>query len=369
MSLSLDPVHGRVARRFALGGTPIASRLISSGHIHVTVALTVETAAGPREYILQCVNHHVFEQPLEVMANMHRVTRHIRAKLAAIPGADAERGTLTIVPTLTGDDCEHIDGHWWRVFTMITGARSYDVAEDAEMAYEAALAFGRFQALLADLPGEPLYDTIPNFHNAPKRLEAFLAKVQEDPHGRAADCREQIDFALEHQHLVHRLTGALERGELPTRIVHNDTKINNVLLAEGTRKALCVIDLDTVMPGTVLYDFGDQVRSTAGRFDEGTLDLASVKLDLALFEGLVRGYLEAAGDMLTPAEIDGIAVAGQVITFTQGVRFLTDHLNGDGYFRIHHPGQNLERTRVQFTYVRDMIAKREAMEAIVARYR
>lgn len=358
-----------VAQQFELPGPLTSSTLLTNGHIHDTYVVVCQSPTGPRRYILQNINTYVFRRPVEMMDNIHRVTSHLRGKLAATPGGDPVRQTLRIVPAAGGDLCySRDDGTCWRGLDFIEDARTFDVAQNHQQALEAARAFGRFQKLLLDLPGERLHETIPNFHHTPTRFAALQAAIAADRVNRAADCAADIKFALAREPLANLLAKPLASGHLPERVCHNDTKINNVLFDDQTGKGLCVIDLDTVMPGSVLYDFGDQVRTTAGNFAEDEADHRKVLLDLDYYEALVQGYLEEAGSFLTRMEVEHLASAGQLITFEIGIRFLADHLDGDRYFRIHREGQNLARARTQFAYVADMERKAEAMARVVANH-
>jgi Ser/Thr protein kinase RdoA (MazF antagonist) len=242
------------------------------------------------------------------------------------------------------------------------------VPESADQVGHAARAFGRFTALIADLPPPRLHETIPGFHDTPGRLRAFVEAVEADAAGRAASCRPEIDFVLEREPMTSRLTDLLARGDVPERITHNDTKINNVMIDDATGAGVCVIDLDTVMPGLVMYDFGDAVRTGANPAAEDERDLSKVRIDLQMFDRLARGYLAETRDLLTAAEVDQLAFSAQLITFEIGLRFLADHLSGDAYFKIHRPGHNLDRARTQFAMVRDMEEKAERMGAVVRRH-
>jgi hypothetical protein len=223
--------------------------------------------------------------------------------------------------------------------------------------------------MLADLPSPPLHETIPDFHHTPKRFAAFREAVEADPLGRAAECREEIEYCMGLESRTGIVSDALASGEIPNRVTHNDTKINNVLFDEATGEGICVIDLDTVMPGSALYDFGDMVRTSAGHFEENEKDLSKVFVDLDRFECLVRGYLDAGRDFLTKREIDLLCFSGVLLTFECGIRFLGDYLKGDVYFKIHHPEENLDRARTQFELVRSIYEHEDAMQGIVKRYR
>lgn len=339
-----------------------------SGHINDTFLSRWDHQGRCVRYIIQRINHHVFKQPHRLMENIDRVTRHVRHKLEAVPGTNLERECLAILRTGDGalvycDD----QGDYWRMYNFVEGTRTYDVCTNPRHAYEAAKAFGRFQRLVTDLPGDRLHDTIPYFHHTPRRLQALEDAVRADAHGRAAGAREEIDFVFSRAAFASLVTDRLEDGRLSERITHNDTKLNNVLMDEQVDLAVCVIDLDTVMNGSVLYDFGDMVRTCGRTSVEDEPDLRKVGVNLDAFEALARGYLEGAAGFLTPPEVELLVAAGRLITLTIGIRFLTDYLSGDSYFRIHRPGQNLDRARVHFRLVAEMETLEERMEAIVER--
>jgi Ser/Thr protein kinase RdoA (MazF antagonist) len=254
------------------------------------------------------------------------------------------------------------------MYVFVKDARTVDVCTNPDQAYAAAWAFGDFQASLIDLPGPALHETIPYFHHTPRRFAALEEALRRDPENRAGGARREIDFCLAHRPLASAITDLIAAGRLPERVTHNDTKINNVMLDNQSGAGVCVIDLDTVMTGCALYDFGDMVRTMPRTAAEDEQDLAKVAIDLTLFEALTRGYLAAGRPFLTPRELEELPIAGQVITFTIGIRFLTDYLLGDVYFKIHRPGQNLDRARVQFKMVESMEQQLAAMTAIVRKY-
>ncbi len=352
-----------VARAFEIEGTVVHAEPWGSGHIHDTWRVTT---TAKRRFLFQRVNHEVFEDPAQVTETIRRVTDHVRAKLAAAGVSDLDRRVLTLVPTRGGDLC-HRDGkgRWWRAFLFVDGARSHDVAASPAVAYQAALAFGRFQHALGDLPPPRLPETLPGFHDTPGRFATFQRAVESDAAGRASGAAAEIDFARAREAETTVLLDAHAAGDVPERITHNDTKINNVLFDDATGEGLCVIDLDTVMPGLGLYDFGDLVRTSTCTAPEDERDLEQVRARPDLFEGLARGYLEAMGERLTETERGLLAFSGRLITFTIGLRFLTDHLAGDPYFKTHRPGHNLDRCRAQFALLRSLEAQDEDFSAIV----
>lgn len=359
----------QVGEAFNLPGVFHSAEPYGSGHINDTYKACWMEGQTPRLYIHQRINHLVFKNPVNLMDNIERVTVHQRKKLLARPGAQPEREALSVIPAHDGRPFFQDDqGNFWRTYIFITKARTYDVCRDLNMARESARAFGQFQADLADLNGKRLHDTIPWFHHTPRRFKALEDAIERDPHNRAAGIRPEIDFCLKHKPMTGKLTDLIERGIMPERITHNDTKINNVMIDDDSGRGICVIDLDTVMVGCVLYDFGDMVRSVTRTSDEDEPDLNRVNMDPAMFEALAVGYLESAGAFLQPVEIDNMAFSGELITFTIGLRFLTDHLLGDTYFKIHRPGHNLDRARVQFKLVSELEREHDRLQKIVDQY-
>lgn len=356
-----------IAAEFALDGSIVSAAPYGSGHINDTYKVETGTGSATRRYVLQRINHHVFRRPDDLMANVERVCAHAYAKLRNAGDPDADRRTLRLIPTRSGRSW-HVDatGNRWRCYHFIEGATGHDVVRSPAQAYAAAKAFGAFQSLLADLPGERLRETIPDFHHTPARFARFQEALAKDAHGRAALAVPEIAFALARAGDVGVVVDALRAGTLPERVTHNDTKLNNVLLDDVTQEGVCVIDLDTVMPGSVLYDFGDLVRTSTSPAAEDETDLSKVRMQLPMFEALIHGYLAAAGGFLTPKEKELLPFAGKLITFEIGLRFLTDWLEGDTYFKIKRPTHNLDRARTQFKLVESIEAQLPAMQALVA---
>lgn len=349
-----------VAAQFQFLGQATTFAPHGNGHINDTFLVTCQTADAPVRYILQRINRHVFRAPAVLMQNIERVTAHLAAQLANHP--DRARRALTLIATRDGRNWhEDAHGEIWRAYRFIDNARSYETATSAAQAFQAAHAFGHFQEQLASLPAPRLHETIPDFHHTPKRFAALQQAITEDAKGRAALAKPEIEFALAHEPLA----GVLLNANLPERITHNDTKFNNVLLDDSTGESLCVIDLDTVMPGLALYDFGDMVRTTTSPAEEDEQDLSKVTMQFPLFEALVRGYLSATGGFLTEAERDYLAFSGKLITFEVGIRFLADYLNGDTYFKIHREAHNLDRCRTQFKLVESIELQEEKMNRLV----
>ncbi len=349
-----------IAQQFQFHGQVSSFAPHGNGHINDTYLVTCEAAPAPARYILQHINRNVFHNPVAVMQNIERVTAHLAAQSAS--EADGAGRSLQLIPTRDGRNWYlDADGETWRAYRFIQNARTYETVTSVEQAFQAAVAFGGFQQQLANLPPPRLQDTIPDFHHTPKRFMALERAIADDAVGRAAIVQPEIEFALARQ----SITSVLLNAGLPERITHNDTKFNNVLLDDVTGHAVCVVDLDTVMPGLALYDFGDMVRTTTSPADEDERDLSKVTMQFPMFEALVRGYLQAAGGFLTAAEKQYIAFSGKLITFEIGIRFLADHLAGDTYFKVHREGHNLDRCRTQFKLVESIERQEEKMNRLV----
>jgi Ser/Thr protein kinase RdoA (MazF antagonist) len=365
----MKPDLSTIVRHFQFEGDFIDAEPIPSGHINDSYAARFRRIDGRvSRYLLQRINHHVFQAPEEVMENIEGITTHLRRKITAA-GGDPERETLNLIPTLDGNRLYRSrNGDYWRAAIFIEGAKTYDRVKDLEHAYNVAHAFGRFQRLVSDFPVERLHHTIPDFHHTPKRFSAFVEAVQRDARNRAHSVQDEIEFVERRANETSTLVDLLKRGQIPQRVTHNDTKFNNVMIDDETGQGICVIDLDTVMPGLSLYDFGDAVRSGANPAVEDERDLAQVTIDLGIFEHFAAGYLDATRDSLTPLEIDYLPFSARLMTLECGMRFLTDHLNGDLYFRIQRENHNLDRCRTQFKMVQDMEARSEEMIRIVEQY-
>jgi hypothetical protein len=349
-----------VARQFASGREVLGIAPHGNGHIHETYLVTCRATGPAAQFILQRINRHVFRNPDVVMQNIERVTAHLAAQL--VNESDRARRVLMLIPAQDG--CLwHVDaeGEFWRAYQFVGGTHTRETAESPRQAFEAARAFGRFQQQLADLPAPRLHETIPDFHHTPKRFAALRGAIDADVCNRAVSVKPEIDFALAHE----SITSVLLDAKLPERITHNDTKLNNVLFDDATDEGICIIDLDTVMPGLALYDFGDMVRTTTSPAAEDERDLSKVALQFPLFEALVRGYLSTAGGMLTKSEKDFLAFSGKLITFEVGIRFLADYLAGDTYFKVHRGGHNLDRSRTQFKLVESIEQQEEKMNRLV----
>ena len=331
-----------------------------SGHINSTWLAIHKSDDGKEvKNLMQKISTVAFKNPEQLMENIVGVTEFLRDKVE-------EDGTLTVIPTLDGKSF-YLDefGSYWRVYKFVENATAYQQIENDNDFYTCGLAFGEFQQMLAEYPAEKLYETIPNFHNTPSRFADFKKALAEDKMGRAKDVQAEIDFVLAHECKADAITSKLESGEIPYRVTHNDTKLNNILIDDATGKAKCVIDLDTVMPGAAAYDFGDSIRFGASTGAEDETDLSKISVDVHLFEVFAKGYLSTANKFLTPAEKDSLVTGAYLMTLECGVRFLTDYLNGDVYFKIHRENHNLDRCRTQFKLVSDMEAKEAELRAIV----
>ena len=353
---------------FAFPGTFVEAIPYGNGHINDTYRLTFEQNGRPVYYILQRMNRKVFQRPEELMENIEGVTAWLKKKIQE-NGGDIYRETLNVIPSADGKAwCVDDTGEYWRAYYFIENALCLDQAAGTQDFYESAVAFGHFQRLLSDYPADTLHETIPDFHNTPDRFRKFRTAVEADVCGRAAAVQDEIRFVMEREAFTHTLMDRLAEGKLPLRVTHNDTKLNNIMLDEKTRKGICVIDLDTVMPGLAANDYGDSIRFGANHSAEDEPDLTKVNFSLELFEAYTKGFLEIAGDALTPLEIETLPWGAKLMTLECGMRFLTDYLEGDHYFAVHRPGQNLDRTRTQFKLVRDMEAHWDEMNAIVRKY-
>ncbi len=351
--------HRHIASLFALYGDFVSCEPYGSGHINDTFKLVMLQAGRAVDYILQRVNTRVFTRPVELMENIARVTRHQRIKLAGDP--DASRKALTLVPTADGKAFALDGADVWRCYLFIENAQTYDVLKNTSLAYAAAFAFGDFQKSLADLPAPRLHEVIPGFHDTPKRIARLEEMAKLDPMGRLASARAEFDAIMARGDEYGRLIRLGREGAIPERITHNDTKLNNVMLDDATGGAVCVIDLDTVMPGFVHYDFGDMVRTGTSPASEDERDLSKVTMRFDMFEALLRGYLAGSAGMLNAAERENLPFSGKLITLEIGARFLTDYLEGDVYFKIHREGHNLDRCRTQIALARSIEAQYDNM--------
>lgn len=337
---------------FALPAGERTAVPFGNGHINSTFLIRI--AGTDKQYILQRINSYVFIRPRDVMENMQRVTDFLRAKIAG-QGGNPDRETITLIPARSGEAyAEDSEGQIWRVMLFVPDTFSPELPDNLNILEECGGAFGRFARLLDDFPASSLHETIHAFHNTPSRLLQLENALKNDPLDRLKDIPEEIAFARSCAAETHLLTDALAAGKLPLRVTHNDTKVNNVLLDKHTEKAVCVIDLDTVMPGLLAYDFGDAIRvgACSAAEDEQNLDL--IHLELPKYRAFSRGFLSELRGILSMDELLSLEDGARIMTLENGLRFLADHLNGDVYFKIHRPGQNLDRARAQFKLFRDM---------------
>lgn len=340
-----------------------------NGHINDTFKITSKDENGKEFlYILQRMNHEIFKAPVELVENIFGVTSHLKKKIIA-SGGDYTRETLNMIETLDNKFYyKDSIGCYWRMYDFIANATCFDLVEKPEHFYQSGVAFGNFQKLLADYPAKELHETIVGFHNTKQRYARFIEVVNQDKLGRAKDVQAEIDFVIAHKNDTEVCTDMLNKGELPLRVTHNDTKLNNVMIDDKTGKGICVLDLDTVMPGLSMNDFGDSIRFGASTAVEDEKDLSKVCMDINLFDVYTKGFLESCGDALTKNEIDMLPFGAKIMTFECGMRFLTDYLEGDVYFKIHREGHNLDRCRTQFKLVSDMENKWDEMKLVVKKY-
>lgn len=368
MTAEMNKGQREAIESYQFAGELVDVRPYGSGHINDTYLVTLKEDGNEKKVILQRMNKNIFTKPVELMENVLGVTSYLRERIIE-NGGNPDRETLNVIPTSEGKPYfVDSEGEYWRAYKFITGATSYDAVETPEDFYQSAVSFGNFQRLLAEYPAETLHETIEGFHDTKARFAVFKKAVEEDACGRAASVQKEIDFVLAHEDVANVFGDMLAKGELPLRVTHNDTKLNNIMIDDETRKGICVIDLDTVMPGLAMNDFGDSIRFGASTAAEDEQDLSKVSCDMGLFEIYTKGYIEGCGGRLTEKEIEMLPMGAKVMTFECGMRFLTDYLEGDHYFKIHREGHNLDRCRTQFKLVEDMEAKWDTMQEIVKKY-
>lgn len=358
----------RVAEEFCFEGTFRNAVPYGNGHINDTYALTYENGGATRRYILQKMNKSVFPDINTLMHNVALVTDFLARKIDE-RGGDRERETLTLIRTKKGD-CYLVDGDGesWRAFLFIENTLSYQSAAGAEVLEDAGRAFGTFIAGLADFDASQLGEVIKKFHDTRDRYAKFVEALGSDKVGRAATAEAEVSFVKARKSYCPRVVDMLESGQIPLRVTHNDTKLNNVLVDADTKKAVCVVDLDTIMPGSLLYDFGDAVRFGCSTAAEDEKDLSEVDFDIELYEAFTKGFLAGTGDSITATELDNLAFGAVLMTYECGMRFLTDYLDGDNYFKTAYPEHNLVRCRTQFRLVERMEARIDEMNAIARKY-
>lgn len=358
-----------IVEKFDVEGSFVSAKPFGNGHINETRIVKTKSEDGNiHKYILQKINKSVFKDPAKLMENYVAVTEYIRRRVIK-EGGEPEREVITVVKALNGDTYT-VDnrGDYWRMLLYIPNSMSYDKVERPEQFYDSAVAFGNFQYMLRDYPADTLYETIPNFHNTPDRYRQLMEAVSRDACGRLEEVRAEVEFAKERREFAETLERAHREGKLPLRVTHNDTKLNNILFDSETGRSLCVVDLDTIMPGYSVNDFGDSIRFGASTALEDEADLSLVNFDIELYELYVKGFIEGVKCGLTDTELELLPIGAIMMTYECGMRFLTDYLNGDTYFKTHRPGQNLDRARNQFKLVSDMEKVLPEMHAIVRKY-
>ena len=363
-----DTLTQDVLSAFPFPATLVGAVRYGQGHINDTYCVICQPQDGDCvRFILQGLSSAAFPHPEELMENMVGITSYLKEQIAK-NGGNVQRETLSIVKTKDGKDFyTDSNGKVWRLIPFIENTNSYQSAT-AELFEASARAFGRFQYMLQGYPAETLHETIARFHDTENRFEKFIAALEADKMHRAKDVQAEIQFVMERKADCSVALQALREGKLPLRVTHNDTKLNNVLFDRTTGEALCVIDLDTTMPGLSINDFGDSIRFGANHSAEDEKDLSKVNFDIALYEAYTRGFLQGAQGSLTPAELEYLPWGAKLMTLECGIRFLTDYLDGDNYFRIHYPEQNLDRCRTQFKLVKDMEEQFQAMHDVVQKY-
>lgn len=358
-----------VIENFPFKGELVDYKINKRGHINDTFVLTFKEEEKTKDYILQRINSDVFTNPDQLMENIIGVTNHLRGKIIE-KGGNPNRETLNVV--MTKDQKPYYSdglGNFWRVYNYVTEVLCFEKVENPEDFSEIGWAFGNFQKLLADYPAHTLHESIKDFHNTKKRFETFVEVLKEDKLSRAKDIKNEVNFVLDREEITGYFNELVEKEDLPLRVTHNDTKLNNILIDQETKKAICVIDLDTIMPGLAVNDFGDAIESGASSGAEDEKDLSKVECDLDLFEAFTKGFIKGTEGKLTEREIDLLPMGAKIMTLECGIRFLTDYLDGDRYFRTTREGQNLDRARTQFKLVLDMENKWDQLVAIVNKYK
>jgi Ser/Thr protein kinase RdoA (MazF antagonist) len=341
-----------------------SQRSYGSGHINDTFLLKNVDAAGP-DYLLQRINHRIFTNVEKLTDNMRRVTEHLKNKIMQYGNGDPLKEVMTLIPTDSGRFFyRDSDGDYWRMFYFLSDTKSYDVVETEKQAYEGGKAFGKFQAMLCDIPAGEMFEVIPDFHNIQKRLQHLDEAIANDAAGRVPSVKTELDIVAQYAIPMQYFQQPEQVAVLPKRVIHNDTKFNNVLLNKND-EAQCVIDLETVMDGYVAYDFGDAIRTIVNTTTEDEADLSKIQLNMPLFNAYVKGYLKEASKFLTDAEVNSLMKGALLLPYMQAVRFLTDHINGDKYFKIKFEGHNLQRARAQFQLVKMLDASAATMNETI----
>ena len=357
----------KVAGQFDICGIFLRGKQFGNGHINDTFLAVFDEGGKEGCYIIQQINHDIFKDPQLLMDNTVLVTEHILAKLKQQGVSDIGRKVRQVIPAVDGNSLVVDEsGNYWRAFEFIDNASTYEYCPPTDQIYQAAKAFGDFQVMLADLPAGQLKETIPDFHNSPKRFNDFLNALNDDVCSRSLDAKTEIKFMFDNSDIFNVLANLVTKGQIPLRIAHNDTKVNNIMFDDTSGEAICVLDLDTVMPGLSLFDFGDIVRTTVSDADEDEQDLSKVSLDIDRFKAIVKGYLASAGTVLNRVEKQNLLVGAKIGVLEQAIRFLTDHLQGDTYFKIHRPNHNLDRCRTQVKLYELILDNEQELNEIIA---
>ena len=362
--VEIDKDIVEVCRHFNISGEPVSQGIFTDGHINSTLLLEFKEDGEIKKYLIQGVNTHVFKNPKELMENIVSVTSFLKKKIEE-NGGDAERETLTFLQADTGDYYYYSGEKCWRIYKFIDNSHTTNKIEDKTHFENAGRSFGNFQKHLADYPMGTLHETIKDFHNTPKRFDNLEAAIKNNLAGRAESIKADIDFAMARRPEAGRLLDLHAQGRIPLRVTHNDTKLNNILFDDETNEGICVIDLDTIMPGFSLYDFGDAIRFGGNTTREDDDNLDNVQISLELFESYAEGFLSASAKALTIDEVENLAFSAMLMTLECGIRFLTDYLDGDVYFRTHYPEHNLVRARNQFKLVYEIEQHMDEMNEIV----
>ncbi|HJO95095.1 MAG TPA: aminoglycoside phosphotransferase family protein [Victivallales bacterium] len=361
----MDNILKEVSECFRIYGDFISAAPYGSGHINWTYKVTFNQGGNDVSYIFQRINSNIFKNPRSLMDNISRVLEHQKKKMKGV--SDISRRSMTLIPTTDGKamhkDCS---GNCWRVYIFIDKAKTYDIVENADLAFNAAKAYGNFQKTLVDIPGKRLNETIIDFHNTPKRFDALGKALSEDIGNRAKDVKKEIDFIMSKKHLASKLIDLHRDGKFPERICHYDTKLNNVLIDDKTKEGICVIDLDTIMPGFVMFDFGDLLRTATSPVAEDERDLSKITMQMHIFKAMAKGYLLSARDFLNKYEKENLVFGGLLITLENAVRFLMDHLQMDTYYKIHREGHNLDRARTQIALVKSIENQYDEMNKFIS---
>ena len=339
---------------------------IKIGHINSTYTLYFDQGSSVKRYLLQEINTHVFKNPIQLMENIEKITTFLSEKVRLSGAKNYENLSLRVIHTL--DHHSYMissKNHFFRVYNFIENAKTYQKTNDLKLFYNAGKTIGTFQNMLSDFDASQLHETIPNFHNTPYRFQTFLKVLKENPCDRAKDCEEEIQFVLHLKDFTPVITSLIEQKLIPIKVTHNDTKLNNIMFDCETKEGLCLVDLDTVMPGTILYDFGDAIRSGRNRADEDEKNLEKVRFSVDLFKAFSEGYLSSVASSITECEVNHLVDSAILMTFECGMRFLTDYLDGDHYFKTKYDNHNLVRCRTQFHLVKQMIEQKDVLEEIV----